>query len=203
MNEKMEKKAEIPAKKKINKYDILAILLGIGLFVAGVLGIVTSLTTADDYNNSDDIRTVDAVIEKIERGKEKYEDKEDWSNKYKNYVETIHKMKLSFVVDGKTHQVKYYYRTFSYDRERDQFYNQLKRGDTIPVDVYKSRDGTYKVSPDNNPVDFLLYCAAIPVGLIIAAVIIYGILKPEAEQQNGGKGKKSKKRGQAQPGQKR
>ena len=84
MNEKMEKKAEIPAKKKINKYDILAILLGVGLLVAGVLGIVTSLTTADDYNNSDDIRTVDAVIEKIERGKEKYEDKEDWSNKYKN-----------------------------------------------------------------------------------------------------------------------
>ena len=143
MNEKMKKKAEIPAKKKINKYDILAILLGIGLFVAGVLGIVTSLTTAGDYNNSDDIRTVDAVIEKIERGKEKYEDKEDWSNNYKNYVETIHKMKLSFVVDGKTHQVKYYYHTFSYDRERDQFYNQLKRGDTIPVDVYKSRDGTY------------------------------------------------------------
>ena len=203
MNEKMEKKAEIPAKKKINNYDILAILLGVGLLVAGVLGIVTSLTTADDYNNSDDIRTVDAVIEKIERGEEKYEDKEDRSNKYKNYVETIHKMKLSFVVDGKTHQGKYYYRTFSYDRERDQFYNQLKRGDTIPVDVYKSRDGTYKVSPDNNPVDFLLYCAAIPVGLIITAVIIYGILKPEAEQQNGGKGKKGKKRGQAQPGQKR
>ena len=44
MNEKMEKKAEIPTKKKINKYDILAILLGIGLLVAGVLGIVTSLT---------------------------------------------------------------------------------------------------------------------------------------------------------------
>ena len=181
MNEKMEKKAEIPAKKKIDKYGILAILLGVGLLVAGALGIVTSLATTDDYNNSNDIRTVDAIIEKIERSGEKYEDEEDRNNKYKNYIETNHKMKLSFVVDGKTYQGKYYYRTFSYDRESDQFYKQLKRGDTIPVEVYKSQDGTYKMSQDNNPVYFILYCVAVLVGLIITAVMIYGILKPEAE----------------------
>ena len=203
MNEKMEKKEEIPAKKKINKYDILAILIGVGLLVAGVLGIVTSLTNSDDYNNSDDIRTVDAVIEKIERSEEKHEDKEDRNDKYKNYIKTNHKMKLSFAVDGKTYQGKYYYQTFSYDRERDQFYKQLKRGDSISVEVYKSQDGTYKMSQNNNPVNFFLYCAAVLVGLIITAAIIYGILKPEAEQQTGGKGKKDKKRGQAQPGQKR
>lgn len=203
MNEKPKITAEKPARKKISKHDILALLFGLGMLVAGVAGAVTSLAAADDYSKSSDIRTVNAVIETIERRREKHEDKEDWNNERKNYTETIHKMTLSFVVDGTTYQGKYDYHTLSYDRERDQFYNQLKRGDTIPVDVYKSRDGTYKVSPDNNPVDFLLYCAAIPVGLIIAAVIIYGILKPEAEQQNGGKGKKGKKRGQAQPGQKR
>lgn len=195
MNEKMGKKAEIPTKKKINKYDILAILLGIGLLVAGVLGIVTSLTNSDDYNNSDDIRTVDAVIEKIERSEEKQEDNEDRNDKYKNYIKTNHKMKLSFVVDGKTYQGKYYYQTFSYDREKNQFYKQLQRGDSISVEVYKSQDGTYKMSQNNNPVNFLLYCAAVLVGLIITAAMIYGILRPEAEQQNGGKGKKGKKRG--------
>lgn len=195
MDEKMEKKAEIPTKKKINKYDILAILLGIGLLVAGVLGIVTSLTNSDDYNNSDDIRTVDAVIEKIERSEEKQEDNEDRNDKYKNYIKTNHKMKLSFVVDGKTYQGKYYYQTFSYDREKNQFYKQLQPGDSISVEVYKSQDGTYKMSQNNNPVNFLLYCAAVLVGLIITAAMIYGILRPETEQQNGGKGKKGKKRG--------
>lgn len=203
MNEKMKKRAEIPAKKKINKYDILVILLGVGLLVAGVLGIVTSLTISDDYNNSDDIRMVEAVIEKIERSEEKHEDKEERNDKYKNYIKTNHKMKLSFVVDGKTYQGKYYYQTFSYDRERDQFYKQLKRGDSISIEVYKSQDGTYKMSQNNNPVNFLLYCAAFLVGLIIIAAMICGILRPEAVQQNGGKGKKGKNRGQTQPSQKR
>ena len=112
-----------------------------------------------------------------------------------NYIKTNHKMKLSFVVDGKTYQGKYYYQTFSYDREKNQFYKQLQRGDSISVEVYKSQDGTYKMSQNNNPVNFLLYCAAVLVGLIITAAMIYGILRPETEQQNGGKGKKGKKRG--------
>ena len=69
MNEKPVNMANKPEKKrkKIGKYDILALLLGLGMLVAGIAGIVTSLAAADDYNNSTDIRTVDAVIEKIER----------------------------------------------------------------------------------------------------------------------------------------
>ena len=162
MKETLENMADKPEKKrkKIGKYDILALLFGLGMLVAGIAGIVTSLAAADDYDNSTDIRTVDAVIEKIERSREKHEDKEDRNNERKNYIETVHKMKLSFVADGTTYQGKYDYRTFSYDRETDQFYNQLKKGDTIPVEVYRSRNGEYKIADEEGPVNFLLYCAA-------------------------------------------
>ena len=63
MNEKPENMADKPKKKrkKIGKYDIIILLIGIGLMVAGIAGIVTSLAAADDYDNSTDIRTVERL----------------------------------------------------------------------------------------------------------------------------------------------
>ena len=61
---------EKTARKKIDKYAILGLFIGLGMIAAGIAGIVTSLAAADDYDNSTDIRTVDAVIETIERSEE-------------------------------------------------------------------------------------------------------------------------------------
>ena len=190
MNEKTEKKAEKPARKKNDKYAILGLFIGLGMIAAGIAGIVTSLAAADDYGNSTDIRTVDAVIETIERSREKHEDEEDRFNKHTNYIETIHKMKVSYVVDGKTYQGRYDVTTYSDSQERDQFYHQLKVGDTISLEVYRSRNGEYKMSPDTSPVNFLLYLAAIPVGLVITAAMICDMVRPKEEPTNGKKKKK-------------
>ena len=193
MNGELGKKAEIPAKKKFDTYDVLAILLGIGLLVAGVIGIVTSRAAADDYQDSSDIRRVDAIIEKIESHYEK--------DKYDRVTTATYNTTISFVVDGKTYQGKYEFYDFPKDYVGNVAANEPKRGDTIRIEIYKSRDGDYKVSPDNNPIYFLLYCAAIPVGLLITAAIIYGILHPGKTQQN--QRKNGKKCRQSQSGQKR
>lgn len=204
MNEKPVNMANKPEKKrkKIGKYDILALLFGLGMLVAGIAGIVTSLAAADDYNNSTDIRTVDAVIETIERSEEVIGEKSKGNNKLmvdniNTFLETLHKMKVSYVVDGKTYQGRYNVTTYSDSQERDQFYHQLKAGDTISVEVYRSRNGEYKIADPESPVDFLLYCAAIPVGLVITAAMIYGMVRPEVEPTNG-KGKKHGKGKQSQ-----
>ena len=194
MNEKPKKMAEKPARKKIGKYNILALLLGLGLVVAGVVGVITSLAAADDYNHSTDIRTVDAVIERIERSEEVIGDKDGKQNKLKVdnitvFLETLHKMKVSFVVDGTTYRGRYDCHTYSDDHERDQFYHQLQVGDTVPIEVYRSRSGEYKIVGEEGSVNFLLYCVASPIGLIITAVMIYGMVCPEEEKAKG-KGKK-------------
>lgn len=44
-------------------------------------------------------------------------------------------------------------------------YDKLRKGDTIDVEIYKTSKGEYKISPEGSPVDFLLYCAAIPGGI--------------------------------------
>ena len=201
-----EKMADKPKKKrkKIGKYDVIILLIGIGLTVAGIAGVITSLTAADDYKNSDDIRTVDAVIEKIERSEKVIGDKDGKQNKSRVdnitvFLETLHKMKVSFVVEGKTYQGKYDCHTYSDDRERDQFYNQLEVGDTIPVEVYRNRNGEYKIADEESPINFLLCCAAIPVGLVITAAMVYGMICPEKEQTDS----KGKKRGKGKQNQTR
>ena len=190
MNEKPENMADKPKKKrkKIGKYDIIILLIGIGLMVAGIAGIVTSLAAADDYDNSTDIRTVDAVIETIERSEEVIGEKSKGNNKLmvdniNTFLETLHKMKVSYVVDGETYGGRYDVTTYSDSQERDQFYHQLKVGDTISVEVYRSRNGEYKIADEEGPVNFLLYCAAIPVGLVITAAM-------KEEPTNGKKKKK-------------
>lgn len=197
MNEKPENMADKPKKKrkKIGKYDIIILLIGIGLMVAGIAGIVTSLAAADDYDNSTDIRTVDAVIETIERSEEVIGEKSKGNNKLmvdniNTFLETLHKMKVSYVVDGETYGGRYDVTTYSDSQERDQFYHQLKVGDTISVEVYRSRNGEYKIADEEGPVNFLLYCAAIPVGLVITAAMIYDMICPKEEPTNGKKKKK-------------
>ena len=197
MNEKPVNMANKPEKKrkKIGKYDVIILLIGIGLMVAGIAGIVTSLAAADDYDNSTDIRTVDAVIETIERSEKVIGEKAKGNNKLmvdniNTFLETLHKMKVSFVVDGETYGGRYDVTTYSDSKERDQFYHQLKAGDTIPVEVYRSRNGEYKIADEEGPVNFLLYCAAIPVGLVITAAMIYDMVRPKEEPTNGKQKKK-------------
>lgn len=197
MNEKPKNMANKPEKKrkKIGKYDILALLFGLGMLVAGIAGIVTSLAADDDYDNSTDIRTVDAVIEKIERSEKVIGEKSKGNNKLMvdnidTFLETLHKMKVSFVVDGETYQGWYNVTTYSDSQESDRFYHQLKAGDTISVEVYRSRNGEYKIAEEEGPVNFLLYCAAIPVGLVITAAVIYDMVRPKEEPTNGKKKKK-------------
>ena len=56
--------------------------------------------------------------------------------------------------------------------------------------VQKKRNGEYKIADEEGPVNFLLYCAAIPVGLVITAAMIYDMVRPKDEPTNGKKKKK-------------
>ena len=106
----------------------------------------------------------------------------------------VDRTKLSFVVDGKTFYGNYDFYASARDYEKKAAYDQLKKGDTISVEIYKTSDGEYKLSSDNNPFIFLLYCAAIPVGAFVIYVFVRDLLGKKSKQENSnptGKGKKS------------
>ena len=151
------------------KMTIFIMVAGIGLIVAGIIGIITSRADSREYKNSTDIQKVPAVIIDFSTSNSK-----DDSGDVKY---TTYKFKVSYVIDGKTYKGEYEERVWSSSYERKYTYDKLRKGDTIDVEVYKTSKGDYKLAPEGSPVDFLLYCAAIPVGLFLVAIMICDIAK--------------------------
>ena len=163
-------------RKKDIKMTIFIMVVGISLMVAGVFGIVTSRIDSREYKNSTYIQKIPAVIVDFST----HDSKDDSGDvKY-----TTYKFKVSYVIDGKTYKGKYEERVWSSSYERKYTYDKLRKGDTIDVEVYKTSKGDYKLSPEGNPVDFLLYCAAIPVGLFFVVIMICDIAKDNRKKKS-------------------
>ena len=165
------------SKRKENiKMTIFIMVAGIGLIIAGVIGIVTSRIDSREYKNSTDIQKVPAVIIDFST----HDNKDDSGDvKY-----TTYKFKVSYVIDGKTYKGKYEERVWSSSYERKYTYDKLRKGDTIDVEVYKTSKGDYKLSPEGSPVDFLLYCAAIPVGVFFVVIMICDVAKDNRKKKS-------------------
>ena len=178
-------------RRKDTLITILAFLVGIGLMAAGIIGIATSLMQAEDYENTPDIRTVDAVIKSIETKNKK--------NDNGSLRERHYKLKISYEVDGKTYNGRkdlYAYGNMVDSKKREE-YDQLKRGSIIPVEVYQDRNGNYKLADLTTPFEFLVYCAVIPFGLLITVLTLFDIFKkirgtPQEEEDTSGKRRKKK-----------
>ena len=158
------------------KMTIFIMVAGIGLIIAGVIGIVTSRIDSREYKSSTDIRKISAVIVDFST----QDDKDD----YGDVRYTTYKFKVSYVIDGKTYKGKYEERVWSSSYAKKYTYDKLRKGDTIDVEVYKTSKGDYKLAPEGNPVDFLLYCAAIPVGLFFVVIMICDVAKDKRRKES-------------------
>lgn len=162
--------------KKDIKMTIFIIVVGVSLMVAGIYGVVSSRIESRDYKNSTDIQKIPAVIIDFSTSNSK-----DDSGDVKY---TTYKFKVSYVIDGKTYKGKCEERVWWNSYEKKYTYDKLRKGDTIDVEVYKTSKGDYKLPPEGSPVDFLLYCAAIPVGLFFVVIMICDIAKDNRKKKN-------------------
>ena len=162
--------------KKDIKMTIFIIVCGVSLVVAGIYGIVSSRIESRDYKNSTDIRNISAVIDDFSTS----DTKDDLGDvKY-----TTYKFKVSYVVDGKTYKGKYEERVWSNNPTKMHTFHKIKKGDKIPVEVYKNSKGQYKLTPEGNPVDFLLYCAAIPVGIFLVMIMVQELVNDDSKKKS-------------------
>ena len=167
--------AKDPKSRKNRRYSVLILLLGLGLIAAGIIGIITSRSDSIAYKNSTDIRKVDAVINA-------FSTREDESSGL--VTETTFKFDVSYVIDGKTYKGRYEVRVKARDLAEMYYYGGLRRDDTISIEVYKTQKGSYKLSPDEGSGDILYYCAAIPVGVVITAVMAVDMIRKKSAKQN-------------------
>ena len=162
--------------KKDIKMTIFIIVCGVSLVVAGIYGIVSSRIESRDYKNSTDIRNISAVIDDFSTS----DTKDDLGDvKY-----TTYKFKVSYVVDGKTYKGKYEERVWSNNPTKMHTFHKIKKSDKIPVEVYKNSKGQYKLTPEGNPVDFLLYCAAIPVGIFLVMIMVHELVNDDRKKKS-------------------
>ena len=78
-------------RKKDIKMTIFIMVVGIGLIVAGIIGIILSRTDSREYKSSTDIRKISAVIDDFST----HDNKDDSGDvKY-----TTYKFKVSYVID--------------------------------------------------------------------------------------------------------
>ena len=162
--------------KKDIKMTIFIIVCGVSLVVAGIYGIVSSRIESRDYKNSTDIRNISAVIDDFSTS----DTKDDLGDvKY-----TTYKFKVSYVVDGKTYKGKYEERVWANNPTKMHTFHKIKKGDKIPVEVYKNSKGQYKLTPEGNPVDFLLYCAAIPVGIFLVMIMVHELVNDDRKKKS-------------------
>ena len=162
--------------KKDIKMTIFIIVCGVSLVVAGIYGIVSSRADSREYKNSTDIRKIPAVIIDFSTSNSK-----DDSGDVKY---TTYKFKVSYVVDGKTYKGKYEERVWSNNPTKMHTFHKIKKGDKIPVEVYKNSKGQYKLTPEGNPVDFLLYCAAIPVGIFLVMIMVHELVNDDRKKKS-------------------
>lgn len=162
--------------KKDIKMTIFIIVCGVSLVVAGIYGIVSSRIESRDFKNSTDIRNISAVIDDFSTS----DTKDDLGDvKY-----TTYKFKVSYVIDGKTYKGKYEERVWSNNPTKMHTFHKIKKGDKIPVEVYKNSKGQYKLTPEGNPVDFLLYCAAIPVGIFLVMIMVHELVNDDRKKKS-------------------
>ena len=162
--------------KKDIKMTIFIIVVGVSLMVAGIYGVVSSRIESRDYKNSTDIQKIPPVIIDFSTSNSK-----DDSGDVKY---TTYKFKVSYVIDGKTYKGKCEERVWWNSYEKKYTYDKLRKGDTIDVEVYKTSKGDYKLSPEGSPVNFLLYCAAIPGGIFLVVIMICDIAKDNRKKKN-------------------
>nr|WP_295280062.1 DUF3592 domain-containing protein [uncultured Blautia sp.] len=136
-------------------YSILGLVLGLAMCGVGIYGMILNRTESKEYKNTTDKREVIAVVESCREIEDSDDDNYSSSVKYRT--------KLAFEVDGETYK-------------GEETYNQkVYVGDKIKVEVYRTSKGIYKLRPSNNLVNFVFYCVAIPLGLIIAIASISSI----------------------------
>jgi Protein of unknown function (DUF3592). len=167
MSSKAERRREKAREKRKNtiKNAILVGCFGLFFLVMGILGIVISKSKYNDYKNSDDIRTVEAKVLNSDIHSEKRKNerrREYW------------KVKLSYEIDGK-----------EYNAIKDYDY-ELKKGDTVKLEVYHSKDGSYKAAVTTSDAEFridnILFIASLGLGLFLIIVSIVAALPDKKKQ---------------------
>ena len=141
-----------PKEAKNFRNTIIAMIVLVAL---GLLMLITGgnrLMSKFAYSRSKDVRKVTAYVEDYEYVPDSDDDDYD-----------TYRVKVSYVVDGKTYKGK------------DTLYHDTYIGEEITEEVYLTSQGDYKLRGDSDPFTFFFACILIPVGALFIFIGLWCI----------------------------
>ena len=157
-----ERKKE--ARRKLVRGAIIVIVFALSMLVLGVVGFISNRDKYAEYEASEDVRKVDAVVTSVETKSRK----DEYGTKYYYY-----KAKVTYTVDGTEYNGV------------DEFDKQVKVGETVRVEVYKAKNGTFKIpeitNKTANQLYNILYIAVAVFGFVLVVISIV-VLIPKKEK---------------------
>ena len=165
MSSRAERNSLSPEDKRRNTVRAAVTAEIFGLFIAllGIIGLSVLGLKYSEYKNSDDKRTVEAMVVSSDRR----------SKKVGKGTRTYWKAELSYTVDGKEYSA-----VKNYDSE-------VRKGETVRIEIYHTKDGDYKpaaVTTDSEYKKWMIICSAVTgFGLLF---IIIGITAAVTNKNN-------------------
>ena len=171
MTKKEEKRRE--RRKKALKFVLIPYVFSLVMIGLGIWGLVRTNVALRAYQNSDDVRNVEAKVTYVEVREEK--------DAVENTKKSVWDAKLAFTVEGK-----------EYTGET-RLYRAVKEGDPVTVEVYRTAKGTYEIPTVTSETgkglsDILMY-VALGVGILVfcgATVYLIDELKKTKPRGKGG-----------------
>ena len=151
---KQQKKAE--ARKESLRNAAVTGAVALVLLALGVFGFVNNYSRYHAYTDSGDHRTVDAEVTRVDVHSRKNE-----TGRKEFYWDA----EVSFEVEGTVYTGK------------EEFSSEVRPGDVRKVDVYRAKDGAYKIPEVTSETGYTLWnilCIGVAVvGLFLAAAAVF------------------------------
>jgi len=163
MSKKSERKKE--QRKKTIRDACFVGAIALVFLVLGIVGFISNRRSFNEYGDSSDKRYVDAEITYAEI----HSRKGDYG-----YKENYWKADVKYEVDGTEYTGK------------TEFSKEVKQGDTRSIEVYRARNGKYKIPEVTSDTAYklwsILYIAAAALGLILLIISVIVAL-PDNDQK--------------------
>ena len=155
MTKKEEKRLE--KRKRAVRFVIVPLLFGLAMLILGIVGLAGNNSDFEAYQNSTDVRTVDATVTYAAIRQDKPLPGER--------PQDVWDADLTYTVEGTEY------------KGRERFYKEVKAGDTVRIEVYRTEKGTYEIptatTETGNKLSNLLMYLAIGVGALVTAGSVF------------------------------
>ena len=151
-------------------------IVALVLVVVGIIGTLFSIQKANEYENSDDKRTVTATVYDLDTVTRKDEN---------GFRKMYWKAKLSYEVEGEIF------------KDSALFENEVTVGDQKEIDIYRTPTGNYRIPRDSEQkLAKFLFIAIAVVGVVTAGLSRFVFSEPKRSAKRAGSRKKHRRREQ-------